>query len=617
MKPIRIAIASGKGGTGKTTLASNLALALAKQGQAVTYVDCDVEEPNGHIFLRPVIEQQSPVNIPVPEINESACTYCGTCSKLCAYSAILVLKEKILTFPKLCHGCGGCTLVCPEEAIKEVPRSVGVVEQGLASNSALTDANRLWHIQGRMDVGEAMAPPVIREVLRVAPNDQTVIVDAPPGTSCPVIESVKGADVVLLVTEPTPFGLNDLRLAVDMVRALGLPFAVAVNRAGIGDREVFTYCAEQNIEILLELADDRRIAESYARGHMILETLPELQEKFLALEAGLRKLATESRRPTCAPAEMEEYEPVPLPSSEVPPGNSTDIPELVVISGKGGTGKTSIVASLTALADEVVVADCDVDAADLHLVLEPKVEKRWSFHGGHGARIDTDECNGCGICAEHCRYQAIEAVNLEGRTVFQVDPVSCEGCKVCAAICPTQVITMEPTLDGTMFLSQCRHGAMMHAKLGVAKENSGKLVSQVRREAKAVASKQENQLILVDGSPGIGCPVIASITGAQMVLVVTEPTLSGLHDLKRVAELTAHFGIKAAVCVNKADIHPEMADQIASESEKMGLPVLGRVRYDPEVTRAQVRKQSVVEAGSSPAAQDIRALWERLKKFNA
>jgi MinD superfamily P-loop ATPase len=236
---MRIAVASGKGGTGKTTLATNLAFVLAQEGVPVAYLDCDVEEPNGHIFLKPEIERTSRVSILVPEVDESKCTYCRACSEACRFSAILALKEKVLTFPNLCHGCGGCSLACGEDAIREVPRPMGVVEQGRAG--------KVVFVQGRLDVGEAMAPPVIREVLKAAPKEGTVIVDAPPGTSCPVIESVKGADVVLLVTEPTPFGLHDLKLAVGMVRALGIPFAVAVNRVGVGDREVFSFCQAEEI----------------------------------------------------------------------------------------------------------------------------------------------------------------------------------------------------------------------------------------------------------------------------------------------------------------------------------------------------------------------------------
>jgi MinD superfamily P-loop ATPase len=322
---MRIAIASGKGGTGKTTLATNLAFVLAQEGVPVAYLDCDVEEPNGHIFLKPEIERTNRVSILVPEVDESKCTYCRACSEACRFSAILALKEKVLTFPNLCHGCGGCSLACGENAIREVPRPMGVVEQGRAG--------RVVFVQGRLDVGEAMAPPVIREVLKAAPKEGTVIVDAPPGTSCPVIESVKGADVVLLVTEPTPFGLHDLKLAVGMVRALGIPFAVAVNRVGVGDREVFSFCQAEEIPVFLELPDDRQIAESYSRGELVVEALPELHRLFAGLSKDLGDLAGGPRPDVVVPEQISvEAAPPKLPSADLPPGHAASVKELVVIA---------------------------------------------------------------------------------------------------------------------------------------------------------------------------------------------------------------------------------------------------------------------------------------------
>ena len=599
---MRIAVASGKGGTGKTTLATNLAHVLADDGVPAAYVDCDVEEPNGHIFLKPKIEETRRVSIPVPEVDESKCTYCRACSQVCRFSAILVLQNKVLTFPNLCHGCGGCLLACEENAVLEVPRPMGVVERGRAG--------KVTFVQGRMDVGEAMAPPVIREVLKNTPAEGVAVVDAPPGTSCPVIESVKGADAVLLVTEPTPFGLHDLKLAVGMVRTLGIPFAVAVNRVGVGDREVFYYCQAEGIPVLLELPDDRRIAECYSRGELAVEALPDLRRLFHGLMDDLRELAEGPRPEIVVPEPIrEDIEPQALPSADLPPGHAGMVKELVVISGKGGTGKTSVVASFAALADDAVVADCDVDAADLHLVLDPKVEKRWSFSGGSKAEIDHQACAACALCADHCRFNAI----FPAGDFLRVDPVSCEGCGVCADVCPNGAARLVPSVNGEWFVSNARHGPMVHARLGIAQENSGKLVSMVRREARALASRSDRHFLISDGSPGIGCPVIASITGAQLVLVVTEPTLSGMHDLERVARLTRHFGVRTAVCVNKADINPELADELESDAAKMDLPVLGRIRYDPAVTWAQVHGKAVVEGGAGPAEADIRALWERVR----
>lgn len=272
---MKIAIASGKGGTGKTTIATNLALFLSRSGRHVCYADCDVEAPNGHIFLKPAITRSKPVSIPVPKVDAEKCTGCGECGKICRYSAIVCIKEKVLTFPELCHGCGGCMLVCPVEAIHEIPREIGVVEEG--------NADGLRFVHGKLNIGEPMAPPLIREVKRSGADAEGIIVDAPPGTSCPVIESVKGSDYVLLVTEPTPFGLHDLKLAVEMTRQLGLPFGIVVNRSDIGDGRVTEYAEREGIAVLLEIPNDRKVAEAYSRGEMILNLGGEYKNIFSRL----------------------------------------------------------------------------------------------------------------------------------------------------------------------------------------------------------------------------------------------------------------------------------------------------------------------------------------------
>jgi len=262
--------------------------------------------------------------------------------------------------------------------------------------------------------------------------------------------------------------------------------------------------------------------------------------------------------------------------------------EWVIISGKGGTGKTSIAASLAFLAGRPVICDCDVDAADLHLVLEPDVLEEHEFRSGHEAVIRPDDCNGCGICQDLCRFKAIHE---KGR-IFSVDPVSCEGCGVCVHFCPQKAIDFPESLCGKWFISETRLGPLVHARLGVAAENSGKLVSTVRQEARKLAEQNGHDLILVDGPPGIGCPVIASVTGASQVLVITEPTVSGKHDLERVLGLTRHFQIPAAVCVNKWDINPEMTEAIEQAAKEAGAAVAGRIRYDRDVTRAQIEKKT-------------------------
>jgi MinD superfamily P-loop ATPase len=261
---LKIAIASGKGGTGKTTIATNLAVTLADSGKEVVYLDCDVEEPNGHIFIKPEIGQSIKVGQPVPEVDYQRCDFCGECARICQFNALAVVPDKVIIFPELCHSCGGCYHLCPRKAIKEIPREIGVINRGRGAG--------LDFVEGRLNIGEAMAPPVTRAVKQSVTDAPLIIIDAPPGTSCPVIEAVKGSDYVALITEPTPFGLNDLRLAAEMLRELGLPFGVVVNRSGSADDDVIRYCGDEDIEILLKIPDDRKIAESYSKGEIFART---------------------------------------------------------------------------------------------------------------------------------------------------------------------------------------------------------------------------------------------------------------------------------------------------------------------------------------------------------
>jgi MinD superfamily P-loop ATPase len=280
-----IAVASGKGGTGKTTVAVNLALAL-QASQPVQFLDCDVEEPNAHFFLKPRIKECQEVFMLIPEIDESRCNYCGKCAEVCAYHALAVLKDAVLVFSELCHGCGACSLLCPEKAIKEVGKRIGVVESGRAGEMAF--------LQGRLDIGQAMSPPLIRALKKRLDAARTVIIDVPPGTSCPVVESVKHSDFCLLVTEPTPFGLHDLELAAATAKEIGIPRGVVINRASLGEGNgrVREFCAGEGIPILMTIPFDRRIAESYSRGRTILEAFPAYRIQFLELYENIRTLVS-------------------------------------------------------------------------------------------------------------------------------------------------------------------------------------------------------------------------------------------------------------------------------------------------------------------------------------
>jgi MinD superfamily P-loop ATPase len=267
-----ISIASGKGGTGKTTVATNLAVSI---GNRVQLLDCDVEAPNAHLFIHPLFDETEIVSTPVPQVDLNKCTRCGKCAEICQYKAIAVAGETLLTFPELCHSCGGCMKVCPEDAISETGRELGIVQKGFFDG--------IEFVHGKLRVGEAMSPPLIKKVRAAAVKDKLTIIDAPPGTSCPVIAAIKDTDFVLMVTEPTPFGLHDLKLALAAVKILGIPCGLVINRSDIGDGRVKVYAEEENLPVLMEIPFDRRIAEAYSRGQMIVDVMAEWRNKFLEL----------------------------------------------------------------------------------------------------------------------------------------------------------------------------------------------------------------------------------------------------------------------------------------------------------------------------------------------
>jgi len=280
--------------------------------------------------------------------------------------------------------------------------------------------------------------------------------------------------------------------------------------------------------------------------------------------------------------------------------------ELIVISGKGGTGKTSLIAAFASLAENKVLCDADVDAADLHLIMNPKVIQRTDFQSGNTAVINKNPCTECGLCREMCRFDAISAD-------YKVNPIDCEGCGVCVHFCPEDAIDFPVSTCGEWFVSDSRFGPMVHARLGIAEENSGKLVSLVRQEARKLAEAKGLDLILTDGPPGVGCPVIASIGGASAVLIVTEPTVSGKHDMERVAQLAAHFKVPAMICVNKFDLNLELTREIEKYAEQKDIACLGRIPFDAIFTKAMIRAQTVFEYdGRSTVGEAIRGTWQRL-----
>ncbi len=280
--------------------------------------------------------------------------------------------------------------------------------------------------------------------------------------------------------------------------------------------------------------------------------------------------------------------------------------QIVVISGKGGTGKTVLTASFASLADNKVMVDCDVDAADLHLLLKPEIKERHEFRSGVTARIDKDICQECGECISVCRFDAI-------REDFTVDPVSCEGCAVCSHVCPAGAIVMEENVSGEWYVSETKYGALVHAKLGIAEENSGKLVAKVRQIAKEIAEREKRDYVIIDGPPGIGCPVIAALTGADLALIVTEPTLSGMHDMERVSQVSAHFGIPTKVVINKYDLNPRNSETIKQICAQQDVEVIAQLPFSRSVAESIVEGIPLVEFSRNGISDDIAQLWERIK----
>lgn len=280
--------------------------------------------------------------------------------------------------------------------------------------------------------------------------------------------------------------------------------------------------------------------------------------------------------------------------------------QIVVISGKGGTGKTILTASFASLAKNKVMADCDVDAADLHLLLQPEIKERHEFRSGVTATIDKELCQGCGECISVCRFNAISED-------FTVDPISCEGCTICSYVCPAGAIKLEENISGEWFVSETKYGPFVHAKLGIAEENSGKLVSVVRQKAKEIAEKENLDYVIIDGPPGIGCPVIASLANVDLAMIVTEPTLSGIHDMERVAQVSKHFGVSTKVVINKYDLNPENSEGIKQICEKAEIDVVALLPFSMQVTKSIIKGIPLVEFTRDGIAEDIALLWEKIK----
>jgi MinD superfamily P-loop ATPase len=603
-----ITIASGKGGTGKTTLAVNMAEYLKQKKEKICLLDCDVEAPNDKLFLNNLDFSEYDVLEPRPVWNNEKCNGCGICKEVCRYNAIARLPGKILIFNELCHSCGACKYMCPNNAITEEDYSIGKIYE-----SSFGSGNNF--VYGELNIGETASPALVKAVKNNIQDNVINIIDAPPGTGCSVVSTLEESDVVVLVTEPTPFGLHDLKLAVQLTAKLGIPFGVVINRSDNNDKLILNFLSEYDIPLFGKIPFERKFAEAYSNGAMLINLFADFE---LEIENIYKNILKFVASPIVANAIcIEEKKAI----KNQTPENYFDfvqdkigrslIREIMIISGKGGTGKTTVSAAFSYLAkgSKTVFEDCDVDAADLHLLLKPVIIEKTDFSGGRLAEINSESCERCGKCAHYCKFGAIELMT-DGK--FRINDLKCEGCGFCLLVCPTNSVSDREKINGEEYISDTQYGPMVHAKLGVSEENSGKLVASVRSKASDLADNVGKNMIIGDGPPGVGCPVIASITGIDLAVVVTEPTVSGMHDMLRVLNLTKHFNITSKIIINKSDLNLKMTKKIKLASVSYNSEVIAEIPFDRNVNDALISGKTVIEHGKGAACRKIIDAWEKV-----
>jgi len=599
-----ITIASGKGGTGKTTFSVNLAYALSYKNMKVNLLDCDVEEPNDFLFINPKNVDEQPVMALKPEWDETKCSGSARCVEICSYNAIARVNGKTLIFNELCHSCGACAYACQSNALIEKHVTIGNVK-----SSVINDNFNFAY--GTLNVGEALAPHIVKSVKKLIDKNAINIIDASPGTACPVVEALNDTDVAVLVTEPTPFGVHDLRLAASLTQKLGVPTGIVINKSDGDDKIVTDFANEAGIQIIGRIPFKREFAETYSYGGILVEKYSELIDVFIDIYKKIEELKGTPPSSKEIKIFSEKIEPENNGNSSVNETtslNKTPYRETVVISGKGGTGKTSVLSSLAIISEKSVFADNDVDAADLHLILKPEIIEKHDFSGGKVAEINAEKCINCGKCEEVCHFDAIIKNDK-----YSVNKLSCEGCGLCSLACPVDAISEYDVINGNWFVSKTKVGPMAHALLGVAEENTGKLVTKVRKVAADIASQEKYDKILADGPPGTGCPVIASLSGVDLALIVTEPTVSGVHDLERVLKLANHFRVKSKVVINKSDLNKEQAERIYKLANENGAEVIAEIPFDDNIVDALKEGKSVIEYNSeAPSSKIIKEIYKKL-----
>ncbi|UDQ96476.1 P-loop NTPase [Lentisphaerota bacterium WC36G] len=599
---MNLSIASGKGGTGKTTVSINLAAVAQQFFSNITLLDCDVEAPDCQLFLDQEISlKSSDVVVKTPKILIENCSNCGKCVKNCHYNALAKVNDSIIIFEELCHSCGMCSMVCRDTAITKENRKIGKIHNTKIADKGFNFAN------GDLNVGEVLTTKVIAQ-LKEDFCDSNInslnIIDCPPGTSCPAVESFLDTDKVILVTEPTPFGLNDLKLAINLTAELKLPVAIVINKSDGIDTIIEEYAKEISVPIIGRIPFKKDYAKAYSAGKILVEEFSEVKGIFCDIIQKIPKINTVANISNKKIKKQFFHH-------AFTSANSENFQEITILSGKGGTGKTTVTASFAALAKNSVIADTDVDAANMHLMNNAKLIEQKDFFSGLSCQIDQDKCLQCGKCIQFCQFDAIENNN---NNQFKINNLKCDGCGVCEYICKSNAIITRENLTGTTKLSATDYGPLIHANLNTAEDNTGKLVTEVRKQATQLAKFLQQKYLIVDGPPGIGCPVIASLTNSNCVVLVTEPTVSGIHDLERIIKLCKHFELLTYIIINKADINIEKAIELKKLAKIYSIEVIAEIPFDRNISKLLTQGKTPMHDKNNPIAKVLTKAWKTIIK---